>query len=83
MGKFYFDMPGKRSEAVRLITRSLELNENQADAWNFLGIAAFQAREPEAAAECFQKAVLLEPHHQGYKKNLNISLELAESEKKK
>ena len=83
LGKFYFDMPGKRSEAVRLITRSLELNENQADAWNFLGIAAFQAREPEAAAECFQKAVLLEPHHQGYKKNLNISLELAESEKKK
>lgn len=54
---------GRLAEAESRFKRAVELDPQDANAWNGLGWSQFNAGKAEAAIESFRKAIQLEPDH--------------------
>lgn len=62
---------GKYNDAINLIRKELEINENNSKAWNLLGICLTKTKKYEDAATSFYNALKLKPDNHTYKKNFN------------
>src|SRR3954451_5779004 len=51
------------SDAANLFQQAVDLDPNNANAWNGLGWAKFNSGEPDEAVPAFKKCVEIEPQH--------------------
>ena len=62
----------KYQEAIKLLEQALEVNPQEALAYNNLASIYYSLKEKDKAIECMKKAVVLDPLNKQYKKNLRI-----------
>lgn len=61
---------GQRADAEREYRRAIELNADDADAWNNLGLLRAEADDLEAARSCFERAAAIRPDFAAARFNL-------------
>jgi tetratricopeptide (TPR) repeat protein len=72
-----FALQGRRSEAIKELTRTIEIEPNSAEAYNMLGTVLNRFAELDAARKAFEQAVALDPKMT--EAHINLAMALAES----
>ena len=73
----------KYNEAIQCYDKALEIDVNNANAWNNKGLSLYYIGEYEEAIQCYDKALEIAPNNDLYTKNRNIVLEkLKKTERK-
>jgi tetratricopeptide (TPR) repeat protein len=65
---------GREREAEQVCRQVVEACPSHADAWNYLGVLAFQAGQKTVAIECFSKAAAIDPQYAEAHNNLGNAL---------
>ena len=64
----------KLDEAQLIYSEILKVNPKHANSWHFLGVIAYQKKDPQSSIDLINKAIAINPNNASFYSNLGVAL---------